>query len=116
MVTFTGPGDNSFTLFSAPGDPNADLHLFERFTYQFDGLPATGDYTLHVRDTGATDVGVLSSWSVEVDYAGYQCDAFTPAQVVDQLLGRTVPGGVNDFDLNDDGRIDAADVVRVLAP
>jgi hypothetical protein len=53
---------------------------------------------------------------VEVDYAGYQCDAFTPAQVVDQLLGRTVPGGVNDFDLNDDGRIDAADVVRVLAP
>jgi hypothetical protein len=115
LVTLRHPSGVTRTLFNSPGTPGENLSISVQF-WDFLDLAPGGDYTLTVVDRQPGDAGTLVSWSLQVDYEGWQCPAWQPEQVLEPLLG--IPLSQNNLvpDVNGDGLIDAADVVRLVGP
>lgn len=58
-------GGTSFILHNRTGGSNDDI--VKEFTMSdFNGLEASGAWTLHISDNAARDVGKLNSWSIEI--------------------------------------------------
>jgi subtilisin-like proprotein convertase family protein len=111
LITLTHPGGAMATLFNRPGEVGADIRLTVD-TNAFNGLPASGTYTLKIVDSGPGDVGTLNRWVLRVDNDVLRATAWQPEQILSALEGDD--GGELVLDLNHDGRIDVADLVTLI--
>jgi subtilisin-like proprotein convertase family protein len=114
FVTLQHPQGATSTVFNHPGEVGADI-LGTFPVSAFNGLPASGTYTLKIVDSGPGDLGKLNHWALHV-----QCDAlrdtpWRPEQIAAQLTGEAVDPWVV-FDLNHDGVVDVADLVWLIGP
>ena len=90
-----------------PGDSGTTLvGTFDVAT--LDGTAAPGDWTLRAADVAPIDTGTLNSWGITVTHEFPVCQDTLTDLILFVLGYQSDPSGL---DVNDDGSVDAADVV-----